>query len=114
MPSATYLSLTNVNSVSYCDFSASVCTRRTFSWASCCELTETYSPIAIDTVPANIPAKPASKIVPVLLVAPATPKTIPETDKMPSLAPITPARIKLLRCIKLCLSIISLFRIILI
>jgi hypothetical protein len=55
-------------------------------------LTDTYSPSAIDTAPATRPASPAVKIGPRWLVAPATPRTMPATDTIPSLAPSTPAR----------------------
>ena len=56
-----------------------------------CELTETYSPAAIDEAPATSPAMPAVMIA--LLDAPdaATPNTKLETERMPSLAPRTAA-----------------------
>ena len=56
------------------------------------ELTETYSPNAIDTAPATSPAIPAVNIGPRSTVAAATPTTMPAVDTIPSLAPNTPAR----------------------
>jgi len=58
-------------------------------------VTDTYSPAAIDSAPATSPATPA-----VMIAAPgapdaATPSTRLEVDRMPSLAPSTPARSQL-------------------
>src|SRR3954463_6796820 len=60
--------------------------------ASSCELTETYSPAAIDKAPATKPAMPA--VIPALGDAPdaATPSTRLAVETMPSLAPRTAAR----------------------
>ena len=60
--------------------------------ASRCELTEMYSPTAIDSAPATRPASPAVTSVERELLAAATPMTSPATDKMPSFAPSTAAR----------------------
>src|SRR5215217_8516909 len=62
------------------------------SSASRCELTETYSPAAIDSAPAASPATPA--VTTALVDAPdaATPSTRLAVDTMPSLAPRTAAR----------------------
>ena len=46
----------------------------------------------MDTAPATSPAMPAVAIAVRELVAPATPRTIPATETIPSLAPSTPAR----------------------
>ncbi|BBM05627.1 hypothetical protein HAALTHF_25940n [Vreelandella aquamarina] len=51
-----------------------------------CELTETYSPAAIDIAPATNPATPASKISLCAVAAAATPKIKLLVDTMPSLA----------------------------
>ena len=56
------------------------------------ELTETYSPPAIDKAPAVRPARPAIRREERLTVAPATPITMPAVEMMPSLAPSTAAR----------------------
>src|SRR6478735_2888582 len=60
--------------------------------ASRCELTETYSPAAIERAPATRPATPAVTIDAAVDEAPATPTTIAATDTIPSFAPSTPAR----------------------
>jgi hypothetical protein len=71
------------------------------------ELTETYSPAAIEPAPAARPAAPAVRIA--LREAPeaATPRTRLEVERMPSLAPRTAARSQLerkLRCISGCVA----------
>src|SRR5262252_712225 len=60
--------------------------------ASACELTETYSPAAIEAAPATSPAMPAVRIAERLEFAAATPTMIAATETMPSLAPSTAAR----------------------
>ena len=68
--------------------------------ASRCELTDTYSPAAIDSAPATSPAIPAVTIA--VLDAPdaATPSTRLAVDTMPSLAPSTAARSQLERWLR--------------
>ena len=63
---------------------------------SLCELTETYSPAAIDNAPAVIEAIPAKIIVEWLFVAAAILIITLDVDKIPSLAPKTAARSQLL------------------
>ena len=55
-------------------------------------LTETYSPDAIASAPANSPARPAVRIAVRDELAPATPTTRPAVETIPSLAPSTAAR----------------------
>ena len=55
------------------------------------QLTETYSPAAIDKAPAIIPANAASTIALRVVSAAATPITILVVESMPSLAPSTTA-----------------------
>src|SRR5690606_256815 len=57
-----------------------------------CELTDTYSPAAIDMAPATRPAMPASRICWRSACAAATPSTSDAVDTIPSLAPSTAAR----------------------
>ena len=59
---------------------------------SACELTETYSPAAIDMAPATRPATPAIRMLPRSGVAAATPTIRLAVETMPSLAHITAAR----------------------
>ena len=69
--------------------------------ASRCELTDTYSPAAIDSAPATSPAIPAVTIAEPDAPEAATPSTRLAVDTMPSLAPSTAARSQLerwLRC----------------
>jgi hypothetical protein len=68
-----------------------------------CELTETYSPAAIDIAPATRPATPAIRIFFVPAPAAATPNTRLAVDTMPSFAPSTAARSQPIRCV-LCVS----------
>jgi hypothetical protein len=60
-----------------------------------CELTDTYSPAAIDSAPATRPATPAVMIAAPAAPDAATPSTRLEVDRMPSLAPSTAARSQL-------------------
>ena len=60
--------------------------------ASACELTETYSPAAIEAAPATSPAVPAVRIAARVESAEATPTMIAAVETMPSLAPSTAAR----------------------
>ena len=56
------------------------------------ELTETYSPAAIDMAPATRAATPATRIGPLPCEAAATPTIRLAVETMPSLAPSTAAR----------------------
>ena len=69
--------------------------RRSACSASRCELTETYSPAAIDSAPATRPAMPAVTIAAPDAPDAATPSTRLAVDRMPSLAPSTAARSQL-------------------
>ena len=68
--------------------------------ASRCELTETYSPAAIDRAPATSPAIPAVTIAAADAPEAATPSTRLAVDTMPSLAPSTAARSQLERWLR--------------
>ena len=91
-PLAAYMSVSSASSSS----GVSRSSPRSFSSSafsvSRWELTETYSPTAMLIAPAVRPATPAVRIVVRVEVAPATPKTMPAVDTMPSLPPRTPAR----------------------
>src|SRR6185312_11704582 len=65
--------------------------RSAFS-VSAWELTETYSPAAIDMAPSASPAAPARRIVAVGALPAATPTIRLAVETMPSLAPSTAAR----------------------
>jgi hypothetical protein len=65
---------------------------------SACELTETYSPAAMDMAPAARPATPAVSIAPRPAPAAATPIRRLAVETMPSLAPSTAARSQPERC----------------
>ena len=56
-----------------------------------CELTDTYSPAAIDMAPATSPATPAIKTAFGVVAAAATPTIKLAVERMPSLAPSTAA-----------------------
>ena len=71
------------------------CFSNVFSWISLCVLTEIHSPPAMEQAPASIPDKPLIKRVLLSRLAPAAPRTIPETEIMPSLAPRILARLKI-------------------
>ncbi len=55
------------------------------------ELTETYSPAAIDIAPATSPAKPATMTLWCVPAAEATPTIRLAVERIPSLAPRTAA-----------------------
>ena len=57
-----------------------------------CELTETYSPVAIDMAPATNPATPATRTAFFVTAAAATPTIKLAVERIPSLAPRTAAR----------------------
>jgi hypothetical protein len=59
---------------------------------SACELTDTYSPAAMDMAPAMAPAKAARIIAWRDSLAAATPMMMLEVDNIPSFAPKTAAR----------------------
>src|SRR3569832_2465804 len=65
-----------------------------------CELTETYSPAAIDMAPATSAARPESTTVLCGDPAAATPTRTRATETMPSLAPSTAARSQPMRWTK--------------
>src|SRR5690606_9841380 len=70
-----------------------------------CELTETYSPAAMDMAPATSPASPATMMVPVSVPAAATPTIRLAVETIPSLAPSTAGRsqpIRETRCSSSC------------
>jgi len=84
------------NSTSYSsDFFSSA--RSAFS-VSDCELTDTYSPAAIDIAPATKPAAPARKMPSWAVLAAATPIIRLAVDTIPSFAPSTAARNHPTRC----------------
>ena len=67
--------------------------RRSARSVSACELTETYSPAAIDSAPPTSAAVPAISTAPAVAPgAAATPTIRLETEMIPSLAPSTAAR----------------------
>src|SRR5262245_35370972 len=73
---------------------------------SACELTDTYSPAAMESAPATRPATPATRTSCRLEDADATPTMRLAVDTIPSLAPRTAARsqpMRLLRCCSRCL-----------
>lgn len=76
---------------------------------SACELTDTYSPAAIDIAPATSPAIPVSNMVAGVACAAATPTIRLAVDTMPSFAPRTDARnqpMRSMRCASLCRGIL--------
>lgn len=76
---------------------SSCCSRSMSAFStSVCELTETYSPAAMDKAPATSPAKVAKIIGSRVALAAATPIARLAVDKMPSLAPSTAALNQLL------------------
>ena len=64
---------------------------------SVCELTETYSPAAIDNAPATSPATVAKTIGSLVELAAATPIARLDIEIIPSFAPSTAALNQLLR-----------------
>ena len=64
------------------------------------ELTDTYSPAAIDMAPATSPATPATTTALWVASAAATPITRLAVERMPSLAPRTVARNQPMRSAK--------------
>src|SRR5512142_2733095 len=72
---------------------SSCCSRaRSARSVSACELTETYSPAAMDMAPATSPATPATTTWCWVASAAATPMIRLAVDTMPSFAPSTAAR----------------------
>ena len=67
---------------------------------SACELTDTYSPAAIDSAPATRPATPATMTSPRAAFDAATPTTRLAVETMPSLAPSTDARSQPMRSVR--------------
>jgi len=65
---------------------------------SVCELTETYSPAAIESAPATSPATVANTIDSLVELAAATPIARLEIEIIPSFAPRTAALSQLLLC----------------
>src|SRR3954451_2198465 len=72
-----------------------------FSNSSRCELTETYSPAAIESAPARRPAAPVMRMVRGSATAPDTPMIRLVFDTRPSLMPNTAAR-RLLPAVRPC------------
>ena len=70
--------------------------------AIACELTETYSPAAIDIAPATNPATPATSTLLRLVSAAATPTMRLAVETMPSLAPRTAALSQPIRSVRCC------------
>jgi len=62
------------------------------SSVSRCELTDTYSPVAIDIAPAATPARPATMMALLPALDAETPIMMLATETMPSSAPSTAAR----------------------
>ena len=73
---------------------------------SACELTETYSPAAMDMAPATRPASPAVSTAARSAPAAATPIRRLAVETIPSFAPRTEARSQPVRCVP-CRSLIS-------
>src|SRR5690349_99376 len=67
---------------------------------SACELTDTYSPAAIDNAPATMPATPATTMSRRAEDAAATPTIRLAVEMMPSLAPRTAARSQPMRSVR--------------
>jgi hypothetical protein len=66
-------------------------TSRLYPFSDGTPCTETYSPAAMDIAPATRPARPATRMLPWLPWAAATPKIRLEVDNNPSFAPRTAA-----------------------
>ena|GEM_PF-5972304 len=64
------------------------------------ELTEMYSPVAVDMAPVIKPATPATSTLPCEAREAATPTTKLAVEIMPSLAPRTAARNQPMRCVR--------------
>jgi len=92
MPRASKMVASSPASASgYCSSSA----RSSVIWLSCssrCARTETYSPAAIERLPASRPARPASSTGWSPPPAPATPQIRLRLETRPSLTPNTAAR----------------------
>ncbi|CAN1722090.1 protein of unknown function [Hyphomicrobium sp. 1Nfss2.1] len=73
-------------------FSSLLSRARSALSVSAWELTDTYSPAAIDMAPATAPAIPAMSTLVFELSAAATPEIRLAVERMPSLAPSTAAR----------------------
>src|SRR5579864_3279997 len=73
-------------------FSSALSRASSAASASACDLTDTYSPAAMDMAPATRPATPATMTLPCVVLVAATPSSKLEVDRIPSFAPNTAAR----------------------
>lgn len=90
-PLFSYILASSVNSISGVFTSSFFSLFKSAVSTSSCELTETYSPAAIDNAPATTPANVASMIGSRDTLAAATPMARLVVERMPSLAPNTEA-----------------------
>ena len=77
------------------------------SWISRWALTEIHSPPAIEQAPEIVPIRPLINNALLLRFAPVAPRTIPEIEMMPSLAPKMLARMILMLSQKRCVLILK-------